>query len=565
MKNLLRTFVFVFAFCLYAAADAQTIKDGIKKTMNERYEAASADFRALLAKEPSNAAAMFYSGDNYYYWGQLDSAETMFTKGAATDPALPLNYVGLGRLAWNKGNAAGCAENFTKAHGMITAKGNKVPMDVQVVVLLKMAETYILSENKNLDQANAYIQQALKLNDKNPEVYIQWGDMNFEKGSANRSDVIAQYNKAYDTDPTYTRALLRQGQLWSRVKNYDLAIEWLDKAITNDPNFAPAYREKGDVLFRSANGNSEKVKQAAEAYKRYLELNDSPSARTKYVGLLMELKEYALALEQLNRVMKSDSSNALLFRGLGYSYFETKDYGNAVTNMKKFFSKVEGDDRYKVLPSDYSYLGRAMIQSGQDSLGVEQLMKAVDMDADYLEGYSEIASVYYKQKKYDLAAQYYKARITHSRKPEQLDYFFLGKSLYFAKNYTASDSAFMACSGYAESFYWRGQCNAKLDNQEAPTGLAKPFFETFITKVGTDPANIEANKKNLVQAYSYLGFYYYTVKNFSCSRAAWTEVQKLDAANEKAKAALTDKDIAAADAGACILIMVPEDHGPAED
>lgn len=558
MNNHTRPLAALLFFSLLALlAPAQTIKDGVRKTMNERYEAASADFRNLLKREPNNASAMFYSGDNYYYWGQPDSARSMFSRGITADPASPLNYVGLGRLAWAEKNEAVCAENFTKAHGMISARGNKIPVETQVVVLLKMAEAYIQLENKKLDQASAYIQQALKINEKDPEVYIQWGDMNFEQGSANRSDVIEQYNKAYEVDPTYTRALLRQGQLWARVKNYDLAIEWLDKAIANDAAFAPAYREKGDVLFRTAQGNKEKVKQAADAYRKYLDLNDSPTARTKYVGLLMELQEYALALTELNRVINTDSSNALLYRGLGYSYFETKDYGQALVNMQKFFSKVAGDNRYKVIPSDYSYLGRALIQSGQDSLGIESLKRAVEEDPGYLEGYSEIASAYYKKKNYEESSRFYKMRIDNSRRPEHLDYFYYGKALYFGKKYTASDSAFAACPSYVESYYWRGQCNAKLDNQDAPAGMARPFFETFVRKATKDAATLEPNRKNLVQAYSYLGFFHYTQKNYDCSKRAWTEVQNLDPANEKARAALTDKDITAA-AGTCELIPATE-------
>jgi len=48
---------------------AQTLQDAITKSDNERYQAAAAEFRALIAKEANK-------GDNYFYYG-----ENFFKKG----------------------------------------------------------------------------------------------------------------------------------------------------------------------------------------------------------------------------------------------------------------------------------------------------------------------------------------------------------------------------------------------------------------------------------------------------------------------------------------------------
>lgn len=556
MKNFKIAFPFVLGVFLSGIIRAQTLNDAVKKTMNERYEAATADFRVLLRNTPSDAATNFFCGDNYYYWGELDSAATMFEKGLAADAANPLNHVGLGRQAWIKNNPAKCAEHFTKAHSLITAKGNKIPLDIQQIVLLKMAETYIRNDQKNLDQANAYIQQALKLDDKNPEVYIQWGDLELEKEGSNRTNSINQYEKAFSVDPKYTRALLRQGQLWKRVENYDLALEWLDKAIANDRTFAPAYREKGDVLFKTSRKKPENMKLAADEYRKYLELNDSPTARTKYAGFLIEMKEFKLALEELNKIMQKDSSNIGLYRALGYCGFETKDYAKGLYYMKKFFDNVGSQSQFTVIASDHVYLGKLMTQTGQDTLGVEEMKKAIALDPKNPEPYGELGALYYKLKKYPEAATYYQLKLDNSKRREELDYFYLAKSLYFSREYEKADSAFSSATSYAESYFWKGQCNAKLDSLEVPVGLARPHFETFIRKVGNDPKNIEPNKKNLIQAYSYLGYIHYIQKNFDCSKSAWMKVQELDAANEKARIALEDPEVLAAP-GTCVLLPVP--------
>jgi tetratricopeptide (TPR) repeat protein len=182
------------------------------------------------------------------------------------------------------------------------------------------------------------------------------------------------------------------------------------------------------------------------------------------------------------------------------------------------------------------------------------LKKSVELDPKYVEGYGEIASNYSRLKKHALAAEWFQKKIDASEEKAPLDYYYLGQSYYFAKDYANSDAAFAtASSRYNDAYFWRGKCNSKLDNPDAPVGLAKPFYEEAIRLNGSTPEGITANKKNLIEAYSYLGFFYYSQKNFECSKAAWLKVQELDAANEKAKVALTDKDVAAA-VGTCELI-----------
>jgi len=101
MKKLL---LIAFAFISLLSTNAQTRESAVVKTMNERYELASAEFKTLIAAAPTNGDLYFFAGDNYFYWGELDSAEAIFRKGQEMAPLNPLNYVGLGRIAWFKNN-----------------------------------------------------------------------------------------------------------------------------------------------------------------------------------------------------------------------------------------------------------------------------------------------------------------------------------------------------------------------------------------------------------------------------------------------------------------------------
>jgi hypothetical protein len=100
-----------------------------------------------------------------------------------------------------------------------------------------------------------------------------------------------------------------------------------------------------------------------------------------------------------------------------------------------------------------------------------------------------------------------------------------------------ADSAFskvtQLSAKWPGGFLWRAKANTQLD-PDSKKGLALPHYEAFIEKVGTD---VEKNKKDLIEAYSYLGFYYFD-KDKTKSKDYWTKVSELDPKNEKAKKAL---------------------------
>ena len=77
-----------------------------------------------------------------------------------------------------------------------------------------------------------------------------------------------------------------------------------------------------------------------------------------------------------------------------------------------------------------------------------------------------------------------------------------------------------------------------------------------------DPRSIEANKKNLIEAYNYLGFYYKMVEKFDCSKAAFNKALELDSTNKTANEFLADERLKNA-AGTCELFpaQTPETNG----
>jgi len=531
---------------------AQTKEDAVKKTLNERYESAESDLNSLLSKESANGDLYAAAGDNYLYWGEFDKANALFKKGTEAAPTNPLNFAGLGRLAWLNGDATTATNRFNEAVAIITNKKNKVDKAVQQMAYLKMAEAYLQTDKKNLEGAIGFITPAQAINDKNPELYIQLGDYYRERDGIDLSNALGQYNKALELDPKYTRALLRKGVLYVNVKNYNEGLRYYNEAIVQDPNFAPAYREKAELLYLAG-----QYKSAIESYGKYLELNQNCRVQQRYASFIFLTKDYEKAIEELEKAQPCDPDNLYMFRLLGYAYTEVGNIEKGTENMDKFFEKATAKGSPEILGNDYAYKGKLLQKAGQDSLAIEMLKLAIEKDPEFVEGYGELATIYGKQKKYDLAADNYQKKIEKSEKPDELDYYYLGQYRYYNKQYAEADAAFAnAAAKYPDANFWRGRSQNKLEvNADAPVGLAKPYHEAFIKQVSVDPKYIETYKKSLVEAYSYLGLLYGKQGNFSCSKAAWLKVIELDPTNKVANDVMTaDKNLQAASEVGCVLI-----------
>ena len=191
---------------------AQSLLTAQKFTENEQFESAAREFKSLLQKDPNNGDLYYYFGENAFKSDDRDTAAVLYKKGTELAPNNPLNYIGLGKVALYGGNVAQAQSLFDQAKKMADPKSS--------LPLMKIAEALIGAEKKDLDKAFELLTQASKLDPKNPEVYILLGDYYQEKADGNNA--IAQYNKAKDLNKTSVKAILRQGQLYGRSKNYRL-------------------------------------------------------------------------------------------------------------------------------------------------------------------------------------------------------------------------------------------------------------------------------------------------------------------------------------------------------
>lgn len=549
----------LLALAISTVAFAQSLQDAITKTDNERYEAAAADFRALIAKDGSKGDYYFYYGEVFYKMDNLDSALIIYKKGTEVQPTAALSYVGLGKVQLRQGDDKNGNANLFKAKTL----GAK-----NATVYLKIAETYINVPNpyKNLIEANKLITDALKWEPKNPEAHLQMGDCLLEQNPTEGGPAIKEYDEALKLNPKSPKGLLRKGKLYSRGRNYTLALDFYKQAEGVDANFAPAYMEKAEI-YQLANQSA----KALEAIQKYIELNGtSMYAHRKLAGFLYVNKKYPEAIAECESILKKAPDACYIWRYLAASYYEmgnTTDkeaYNKGLEAANKFFACIDGK-KFTVLPDDYKYKGLLLGKCGKDSLGAAEIMRAIAIDSvKNCELYGEIGKMFMKSKAYLKAIAAYEKKATCPKGLGVQDYFDLGRAYFYlagAKIKEASeirdpkgkakkeeeakplfikaDTAFsrlvQSSPNFPAGHYWRGKVNLQLDPKN-DLWLAKPYFEKYLSLVKPEERALPANKENIIIACEYLGYYYVKMKDNAKAKEYWNIVKELDPANKKAEA-----------------------------
>ena len=264
-------------------------------------------------------------------------------------------------------------------------------------------------------------------------------------------------------------------------------------------------------------------------------------------------KAYDEALERIDGVLAMDKNNLLLNRLRAFSIAEVLEGKNnpeqaksAISSLNFYLTNV---DPKKIIGADFEYLAKLLIKTGNnDSAAIANFKKAMEMSPNNINIYTDLAKAYNKMRLFDSAALCYENYIAVSRKVTAADHFLHGKALYYAKQYAKSDSAFVRVTeikpDYPDSYLWRGNCLSGLD-PDFKSDAPKVQYEKYVELLMVDPEKFETslkakNKSGLVNAYSYLGFYFLNKDKKVEAKDYYKKVIELDPTNAKAKTVLAE-------------------------
>ncbi len=544
-RTIKNTLAGIALLAIGGTAFGQDLNSALNMTYQEQFEAADNAFNTLSKNEPANAKYYYYSGENQLASYFIDptnipfesiakKAVERFNKGIAANPNEPLNYVGLGKVALIQNNKTVADENFAKAQTFLPAKKVKSTLTKpdQATLLVRLADAYVEVGSKDSALVFGFLRRAEILDSKNPELYLIRGDYWFYTLN-NGSRAAENYKRSQDFSPQSTRARVRLGQLYTRIRSYQDALSYYQDALIIDPSFAPAYLEMG-FLYAKTNNQEESKKN----FKKYLDLSSSNiAAKRRYANMLIQTEDYKGAIEQITQIMAMDSlSFNDLNRALAFSCFEEKQFPKAKYYIAKFFANAPDE---KITAKDYTYYGRILMKNGQDSLGIIRLTAAYELDTTNIDLLNEIALSYNKTKRYKNAGDTYKLKIQRTNGSVN-DYYKMGRAYFDAKDWVEADSAFSKVNrmspDYEPAYLFKARVYSNLD-PDTKEGLAKPFYEKLVEKASADSVKYI---KDILEAYNYLGYYYLVNKLYCESLGYWDKIAILDPTNENAKSAIKD-------------------------
>lgn len=495
---------------------AQSLDEGIKMVKYERFTSAEKILQPLAATNP---VANYYYGLAELGEGNKTEAQAIFQKF----PEDAANMAGMARMAYQAGNASE-GDRITKA---ITDKAKK--RDWEAYAFAADAINY---GGGSAQDAVKYYDEAIKRGGDNANTHIGIGDA-YQKIQGGGGKAMDNYEWVTSKDPKNSLSFSRIGKLWYDARNYTDALTNYQKAKDADPANPLPYSDLANVYFYV--GKYELAKQNIE---QYLTLSDqSCDDKIRYANILFLAKYYPDAVSKMNEVIGKCGEKPYMYRVLGYSQYETKDYANALSNMRTFFQKQT--NAQKILPSDYMYLGRIFSAEKQPDSADFYFMKAIAVDtaADKSATYNEIADGYKSmntQEGYAASAKYYKMALNaKGDKASALDYFNYGLMAYYSKQYDSAAKAYLDMEtkypDQPSATYWRARVAAAVDN-EGKTGAAVPLFEKWLAI-----PNYQHKSSDLNLAYQYMAIVAYNKNDKKTTLDYVAKIKSIDPENALAK------------------------------
>ncbi len=591
----------VFSVFLVSNIQAQDLNSAIQLTRSEQYDKAEAMLQALIQKEPANSKNYFYLGENYlldYFADTISNslvvaskaAKEIYDKGVNANPNDPLNYIGLAKIAFYIGDDKTANEMRTKAKSFLLPYKNikkiSPPANEYAFALAKIAESYIKDGMVDTALALPLIRQAIKIDSKSRDIYLIAGDIYMLVNDG--SNAIKNYNLAQFADPQSPTANMKIGYVYVKGRALQSAIPFFEEAIKLNANYAPAYRELGQLYWLAG-----RLEQSKENFKKYLELTaGNIPAKTRYVNALFYAKDYDEVIKNVEEILAVDKSRTYMNRIAGYSSYEKEnaDYDKALAYMETLFKTVVPE---RIIKKDYYYMARILLKKNQnypkvvdelnslkpqldreksrlsaattaadkakykvtvDDLtsriaGLEVKIAKANVEINRAFGeynkvlnynpqdralLSEMANSYYTYRRYEGAAKTW-AKMIDPSKDDVESYMQVGRAYFNGEKYKAADSVFNVVikksPDYIPAYVFIARTYSKMD-PDYKLGLAKPKFEKLIEKAKIDSVK---NGANIMEAFQYLGYYHMDNNNYSKAKEYYTRMIILDPSNKENK------------------------------
>jgi tetratricopeptide (TPR) repeat protein len=489
----------------------------------EQTKKAVTEMEDVIKANPTEAALLYYQGFIYIQLNELAKAKASFEKGIQLNEKEGLNYAGLGHLEMIQKKPDNAKVQLEKALDVSRSK--------KVSVLKAVAAAYLVDAKYSVD-AIPLLNKAKSAASNDPEVQILLGDAYLLQNNGGLS--VSSYEHAATMKSTIALPHYKIGLVYERSKNNELSLENFQKAVNVDPKYTKAYKELGEIHYLM--GSAEAAK-AVKEYEMYLSLTENPEAsQQEYAFILSLAKEYKKANEVFSKLVTHPDVKLVTIRFYANSLSEDQSYEKSREIFERFFAKAKPAETDA---KDYADYGKVLLKLKMDSAATIPLEKSLEMNKEQPELAQLLGDTYYtKLRNYPKAIETYQKLMKLRKAPLAQDCYSIGRAYYQNGSYVEADSSFSRLIAMKPEmtvgYLWEARTKASQDTT-SEAGLAKPYFEQFIEKASANP---DKNKKDLVDAYRYLGYYHYLKKEYSEATTAYEKLLALMPDDTSAKEAI---------------------------
>src|SRR5690606_26854591 len=329
-------------------AFSQTLQEGIANADSHKYAKAKSVFTEMIAKSPT-AENYFYLGNSYLtqFEPNFELAQENFNKGLAADKKSNLNKIGLASVKLGRGDKSG----ITEIQNIV-----KDARDKDAEVLYRAAEALTLFGGApNADLAIDYLNRAVEKSQKGGTpayYYYTLGDayrLKLTNSPQVAGSAMTAYDKALPVAKNKASVYTRIGTLWMQAQQWQKAKENIDRAISADPSFAPAYKAKAAYNIRYQ--QNALATQDLLNYAKYAD--EDPDTQLEISKLFFTNEDYGNSKLYLDKVFDK-VSDPIKFKLRAYLLYADGDYTGAKSSMDQFLAKAE---KSRVQPADQGLLG----------------------------------------------------------------------------------------------------------------------------------------------------------------------------------------------------------------
>lgn len=435
--------------------------------------------------------------------------------------------------------------------------------------------TNIIASKTDVDKQ---LKPIVNANKKNPAMLTAIGQAFLDANDVVNAEKYA--TMAMTRDKKYAKAYILLGDI--AVKNDDggKAAEWYQQAKYFDPKDPEGYFKYANILRgrspQEAVANLEELRThrpdfpvdalAGRIYYNSNRLDDAIAYYSKVDKTKLEdvdITNFAMAswmhqdrdksLELAKYGLTRDARKAAWNRLAFYNLTDMERTDEALEYADALFNR---SDSAKISGFDYTYYGTALKNAKQYSRAIEMFHKAEEANKDNKDQLSmthkNLSDAYIAMDDFENGTKYYDMYLKAKDKPSAYDIAGLA-SIYqkMGADLTGQDQidAFMKADAvygqlgeaYPEQIDYANFMRARLAGAMDPDsekGLAKPFYQAIVDHLANSATRDSGDNQRLIEAYRYLGSYYYLNNDEATSIANFKKILEIAPDDEAAKTAL---------------------------